>query len=116
MRPEQDGEGYFRGFGESFARWSIELPPRAAGDRGSIAKAGWSINYRYLTENGEERLYVFASHRMTNDRLLRIDRSGDVELVDACREFYSVNEPGAEQEYFEANRRFYEQVEALGLL
>jgi len=35
--------------------------------RGSIKGNGWRINYHYSTEEGEDYLEYFASHRMTND-------------------------------------------------
>ena len=53
--------------------WKIELPPGAedTGDRGTIFKAGWTINYLF-GHDGEKYIEFYATHRMTNDRRHRI--------------------------------------------
>lgn len=73
------------------------------------------MNYRYLREAGEERLYYFASHRMTNDSLVRIYPDGRSETVDACQEFYVTGDEEAKRSYFATNRGFYDRVRELGL-
>ena len=115
MQPEDSAEGFARAFRERYAQWSIELPPRSASDRGTIVKSRWTINYRYVVEAGEEVLYVFATHRLTNDELFRFMANGDAQLVGTSVGFYRADVPGAREEYHEANRRFYDRVKALGL-
>jgi hypothetical protein len=53
---------------------------------------------------------------MTNDTLNRIYSDGQSELVDYCQEFYLADDPNAEKEFYEHNRRFYHRVEENGLL
>lgn len=109
-------------FAEYFANWKIELPPgaEAAGDRGTIFKAGWTINYLFGTE-GEKYLEFYATHRMTNDRRHRIYESGRLESPDAIQEMYIYDPkfPGSEEEakrrYMERNQRVAEELRQLGL-
>jgi hypothetical protein len=105
-------------FDEKFLNWQIELPLEELQQRkkGSIHKAGWTINYRFGQENGKEYLEYFASHRMTNDTLNRIYQDGTEILVGYCQEFYLAGDQKAEQEYTEHNRKFYREVEEKGLL
>jgi hypothetical protein len=75
-----------RVFADYFSNWNITLPPgsEAAMGRGSICKAGWNIHYRFDME--EERILEFyATHRMTDDRRLRIYESGKREHRPAIR-------------------------------
>jgi hypothetical protein len=104
-------------FEKKFAAWSLVLPVESlsAPARGSIHKNGWTINYRYGAEQGEEYLEYFASHRMTNDTLNRIYADGREELVGYCQEFYEVGNEQAKQAYYEHNRKFYEDVKHRGL-
>jgi hypothetical protein len=107
-----------RAFAEAFQRWSLELPADSL-DRdepGSIVKAGWVVNYRFVKGDGAEVLEFFASHRMTNDTLNEIGPDGRRRVIDACREFYVAGDPEAEARYREHNRRFYSAVAERGLL
>lgn len=106
-----------RVFRETFGHWGISLPEGDVSGRrgGSIRRRGWIINYHFGTESGREYLEYFASHRMTNDTLVRIYEDGATEQVDYCRVLYRVDDPNAKQEYFDHNRRFYERVRELGL-
>jgi hypothetical protein len=88
--------------------WKIELPPGAedTGDRGTIFKAGWTINYLF-GHDGEKYIEFYATHRMTNDRRHRIYESGRVVDLDAIQEIYMYDSkiPGSEEE---AKRRYME--------
>lgn len=109
-------------FAEYFANWNIELPPGAekAGDRGTIFKAGWTINYLFGSD-GEKYLEFYATHRMTNDRRHRIYESGRMDDLDAIQEMYMYDSkvPGSEEEakrrYMEHNQRVAEELRQLGL-
>lgn len=105
-------------FDERFRKWGIRLPDEDLQQRrrGKIQKDGWNINYHFGSEDGEEYIEYFASHRMTNDTLNRIYEDGTTKLVGYCQEFYLADNPQAEEEYQEHNRNFYSRVEELGLL
>ena len=100
-------------FSDYFSNWDISLPPsaEAAMGRGSIYKAGWNIQYRFDSEN-ERVLEFYATHRMTDDRRLRIYESGKTEDRPAIQTFMIV---GKEEEYREHNRRVVEELRELGL-
>ncbi|HEV2707291.1 MAG TPA: hypothetical protein VGV59_15325 [Pyrinomonadaceae bacterium] len=105
-------------FNEEFKSWNIVLPEDDLKERrrGSITKAGWSINYRFGREGGLEYLEYFATHRMTNDTLNRIYENGSREVVGYVQEFYAADDPQAERDYFAHNTKFYEEVKSRGLL
>jgi len=105
-------------FDQRFQPWQITLPEDDLHHRrkGKIHIQGWTITYRFGNEDGKDFLEYFASHRMTNDTLNRIYEDGTTELVDACQEFYIVNDPKAKVEYHENNRRFYKRVQDAGLM
>ncbi|MBF0555556.1 MAG: hypothetical protein HQK96_13540 [Nitrospirae bacterium] len=68
-------------FAEEFAMWKIKLPDKGVKLRkdGQISKEGWSIEYEFGKEKGKEYLDVWASHRMTNDRQIRIYEDGEID-------------------------------------
>lgn len=100
-------------FSDYFSNWEISLPPgaEAAMARGSISKAGWNIHYRFDMED-ERVLEFYATHRMTDDRRLRIYESGKTEHRPAIQTFMII---GKEKEYREHNRRVVEELRRLGL-
>jgi hypothetical protein len=110
-------QAFSQAFNEKFKRWGIQLPTESLEARkaGSLHRSGWMINYRFSTWEGRECLEYFASHRMTNDTLNRINADGSQELVGYCQEFFLADSPEAEREYYEHNRSFYAQVRAMGL-
>lgn len=77
-----------RAFARMHARWGLERPDDDLRERraGAVTGSGWHIRYQFGEEDGREYLEVFASHRMTNDRLYRIYADGDRELVGASLE------------------------------
>jgi len=109
-------------FAEYFAHWKIELPPGAedAADRGTIFKAGWTINYLFGCDR-EKYVEFYATHRMTNDRRHRIYESGWVDDVDGIQEMYMYDSkvPGSEEEakkrYIHHNQRVDEELRQLRL-
>jgi hypothetical protein len=105
-------------FDARYAPWDIVLPVEQMHDqpRGTLQQAGWTIHFHYICADEDAYLDYFASHRMTNDTLNRIDASGHEEVLGYCQEFYLADNPQAEQDYREHNRRFYEQVRAYGFL
>ena len=105
-------------FDEEFESWGIVLPEADLRERrgGSVARAGWTINYRFGVEGGVEFVEYFSTHRMTNDTLQRIYENGVKEVVGYCQEFYAADDPQAERDYFAHNRKFYEDVKSRGLL
>ena len=82
---ERTPDAVAHAFAEQFANWGLRLPEHRQ-EIGTITGGGWVVNYRYLREEGEERLYYFASHRMTNDCLVCIYPDGRSETVDECQE------------------------------
>jgi len=100
-------------FDTYFAHWGITLPERALETRASgvLRAAGWHIRYRFGQEGGRDYLDFYATHRMTNDRHVRIDSDGQVTHLEAMLDFFSYdpNVPGdkerAEREYTAHNRR-----------
>jgi hypothetical protein len=111
---ERTPDAVAHAFAEQFANWGLRLPEHRQAS-GTITGGGWVVNYRYMREEGEERLYYFASHRMTNDSLFCVHADGRSETVDECQEFYVVGEEEARRSYFATNRRFYDRVRELGL-
>ena len=65
-------------FNKDFETWSIELPEEAVENRqrGKIVKSGWTIGYLFGTDEAGDYLDYYASHRMTNDRHVRLYADG----------------------------------------
>ena len=109
-------------FAEYFANWSIELPEEAIAtrNRGKIRKAGWIVQYLFGREADREYLDFYASHRMTNDRHVRMWEDGQVESLESYQEMlvYKSEKPGdkerAEREYREHNQRVGEILKRKG--
>ena len=80
-------------FDEYFSNWKIELPNENLNERlnGYIQLSGWLIQYCFGTENGIEYLDFYASHRMTNDRHVRIYANGEIIHLPAFWGFYNVD-------------------------
>jgi hypothetical protein len=111
-------EGIKKAFDWRFATWQIQLPEEDLRLRrgGSITKNGWTINYRFGKNAGADFLKFFASHRMTNDTLNRIDSDGREVLLGYCQEFFQANNERAQEESYRHNREFLAAVEERGLL
>lgn len=106
-------EAIAEAFNSYFANFSVRID---AGDvvNGAlrrIAADGWLVTFRVDPEDaGMPSLELYATHRMTDDRHVRIWSDGHVEGLDAIREAYSYRPevPGAEEaaraEYLHHNR------------
>ncbi len=79
-------------FNSAFDHWDICLPPEAIASRqaGRIVKSGWTVWFAFGAEAGAEYLDYYASHRMTNDRHVRLHADGRVEGLEAINEMYVV--------------------------
>lgn len=76
-------------FNHTFASWEIRLPAEALQrrERGKIVQAGWAIWYLFGSDEHCEYLDYYASHRMTDDRHVRIYSDGRVESLPAIDAF-----------------------------
>ena len=106
-------------FAENFARWDIKLPPDAVPMKqpGTIQKAGWNIRYVF----NEDYLDYYATHRMTNDRHVRIHSDGCTEYLETAHDFIVYPKdadeearPKAEEEYYAHNRAVCEELRKKG--
>lgn len=72
-----------RCFNNDFVSWGIILPPEHVRERkrGKIVEAGWAIWYLFGSDGRGEHLDYYVSHRMTNDRHLRIREDGTEEYL-----------------------------------
>ena len=76
-------------FNSSFANWDICLPESAikARERGRIVERGWTIWYLWGSDEDGDYLDYYASHRMTNDRHVRLRADGRRENLETVQEF-----------------------------
>ncbi|RMD82344.1 MAG: hypothetical protein D6815_09475 [Candidatus Dadabacteria bacterium] len=74
-------------FREEFSYWGIELPAEnvAQRRRGKIVEKGWAIWYLFGSDERGEYLDYYASHRMTEDRHIRIYSDGEQVTLPAIR-------------------------------
>jgi DNA-directed RNA polymerase subunit L len=112
-------------FTHTFAHWQITLPAGSieAHQRGEIRAAGWTIRYLFGEDENGEYLDYYASHRMTNDRHVRIYANGSVEQLEAIQEFMvfpagstKEQEKEIEKKYFEENQRIHAELVKKGFL
>jgi hypothetical protein len=98
-------DGIKQAFDAYFASYGLSLPPECLARRaGGFEEGGWEIAYRLGAEHGVDFLELFASHRLTNDRLYRVYDDGRVELVDSATD-------GLDREH---DRQFYSEVRRRG--
>ncbi len=90
-----------KAFNSYFHNWGIRLPRTVlvSLQRGEIREAGWHIQYLFGRDEGGDYLDFYASHRMTNDRHVRIRADGTQEDLPAIEEWlvYSKEATQAEQ-------------------
>lgn len=98
-------------FGRTFAPWGIALPPEdvEARRRGKIVASGWAIWYLFGEDGRGGYLDYYASHRMTDDRHVRLREGSPTEHLPAIRTFRIVSQDPVEDarlkaEYHEHNR------------
>lgn len=101
-----------------FANFNIrvEAGEVRVGSRREIRARGWHITFRVVPDDaGSPSLEFYATHRMTNDRHVRIWADGYLEHLDAIHEFvgYDPKVPGSEEaakeEYLRHNQMVAEQ-------
>jgi hypothetical protein len=94
-------------FATDFSHWGITLPPENVRERrrGKIVAAGWTIWYLFGHDERGEYLDYYASHRMTNDRHLRIYESGQVESLPAINSMRLASSDPEEDARLEAEHR-----------
>ena len=110
-----------RAFNRAFDHWDICLPPEAIASRraGRIVESGWTVWYTFGSDDGAEYLDYYASHRMTNDRHVRLYADGRVEGLEAIDEMYVVpDDPDeaaqAKANFFARNREIRGMLDAKG--
>lgn len=98
-------------FASHFGHWGITLPSDAfpSPSRGRIEKSGWRISYLSGQDATGQYLDYYASHRMTNDRHIRIYATGDVKCLPAMQDLRLCSTDPEEDaklktEYIENNR------------
>ena len=101
-----------RRFRLAFAAWGIALPLEdvEARRRGKIVGGGWAVWYLFGSDERGGYLDYYASHRMTDDRHVRIREDGGTEPLPTISTFRIVSQDPEEDarleaEYLEHNRR-----------
>ena len=102
-------------FNRTFANWEIRLPPDAVASRqaGKIVQRGWTIWFLFVSDGDAEHLDYYASHRMTNDRHVRIHADGSEEDLEALSEFHVVPKGASPEEAEQAKSDFYARNRAV---
>ena len=108
-------------FRRTFARWGISLPPEdvEARRRGKIVASGWAIWYLFGEDERGAYLDYYASHRMTDDRHVRLREESPAEHLPTIRTFRIVSpdpveDARLEAEHLEHNRRVGRMLEEKG--
>ncbi len=108
-------------FNRTFAPWRIVLPPQdvEARRRGKIVGGGWAVWYLFGEDERGVYLDYYASHRMTDDRHVRLREDGPPERLPAVRTFRIVSrdpeeDARLEAEYLEHNRRVGQMLREKG--
>ena len=108
-------------FNRSFEAWNIELPKEAVENRqrGKIVKSGWTIWYLFGRDEAGDYLDYYASHRMTNDRHVRLYDDGSSKGLDSYCGMRKVSDDPEgnkrlENEFWEHNERVSRELEAKG--
>ena len=94
-------------FARDFSHWGIMLPTENVRERrrGKIVAAGWAIMYLFGSNERGEYLDYYASHRMTNDRHVRIYESGQVESLPTISTMRLISRDPEEDARLEAEYR-----------
>lgn len=108
-------------FAQTFENWGITLPVDAVSTKepGQIHKAGWSIRYVF----SEDYMDYYATHRMTNDRHVRIHVDGSSESLESPRDFVVYPKDAdegartkADEEFYAYNQAVYAKLRAKGFV
>jgi hypothetical protein len=110
-----------RSFRLTFYRWGIALPPEDVRERrrGKIVAARWAIWYLFGEDERGGYHDYYASHRMTDDRHVRIREDGAEERLPTVSTFLirspdPTEDARREAEYLEHNRRVGRLLEEKG--
>jgi hypothetical protein len=110
-----------RRFNAEFVTWNITLPPEdvAGRKRGKISRSGWAIWYLFGADEKGEYLDYYASHRMTNDRHVRIYWTGEEEGLPTIGEMWlggrtPEEDKRLEAEFLAKNERVAQLLEEKG--
>ena len=112
-------------FAQHFQNWDIRLRSEdvEARQSGKLSQAGWNIEYLFGTDGDSEYLDYYATHRMTNDRHVRIYSSGKTESLETPQEFRVFPAEADEatrqkitDDYQAHNRAIYERLREKGFL
>ena len=112
-------------FAQNFKHWDIRLPAEAVAARagGKIHHAGWTIEYLFGSEEDGEDLDYYATHRMTDDRHVRIHSEGRSEALETPQDFYALPSDAdeatrkeAEEDFYAHNRAVYARLRERGFL
>jgi hypothetical protein len=109
-------------FAGEFAMSDIFLPEEdvECRQRGKIVKDGWEILYLFGSDEKAEYLEYYASHRMTNDRHVRIYADGQREDLPSLLDFRQASQDPQEnerlkEEFHAENRRVLTMLKEKGL-
>ena len=100
-------------FNQRFAHWNIALSDEVMSQRvpGKIVKAGWCIWFLFGTDEADDYLDYYASHRMAGgDDHIRIRVDGSEESLPAIASIHLTSEDPVEaqrleKEFFAENQR-----------
>jgi hypothetical protein len=104
-------------FAAYFMDFDIKLPNVIPTSRGLIRQAGWNIRYAF----GRGFLELYAMHRLTNDRHLKISEEGTVETLPTVSQgaMFNPEIPGdrerAEREQKASDDRLITELKQKGL-
>ena len=102
-----------REFNSIFEPFDICLPADfiASQESGRIVKGGWTVWFTFGKEGEADYLDYYASHRMTNDRHVRLHADGRRESLDVVESLHSV--PTDPKEADQAKEKFYARNRAV---
>lgn len=89
-----------RAFAKNFSNVAIGLDATSP-PLGELQGHGWLIQYAFGCDEHGDYLDVYASHRMTNDRHVRLRPSGSVDQLPALSTLMAVLEPSGDREQTE---------------
>jgi hypothetical protein len=97
-------------FAKYFEQWDITLPKENLNNRsdGKIQAEGWTIKYLFDRDQRGEYMDFYATHRMTNDRHVRIRDDGQTQLLPSFMEFTVYSEDASSEERMQAEREYHE--------
>jgi hypothetical protein len=108
-------------FRDDFAHWGLEIPPVSLASRtpGFIQAAGWLIQFVFGSDCLGEYLDYYASHRMTDDRHVRLYETGRQQNLASLQSFFVTSSDPLEAKrreaaYLRRNRRVVRQLAAKG--